>query len=554
MAARLVGLDIGSFAVRAVELSISGGQVTFERFAQVTLPPEAVRDGEVADPAAVGSAIRRLWSDGGFRGRRVVLGVANQRVIVRQAELPAMSEDDLQAALRFEAQELIPIPIDDALLDFQTLDETVGPEGEPRMRILLAAAQREMVRSHLAAVEAGGLSAAAVDVVPFALVRALTRDAPAFDADGRAEAIVCIGGGVTNVVVHEQGIPRFVRVLLVGGNDITEAIARDLNVDLDTAEDLKRRADARSSDLSVARAGEIVAERLVPLVEEIRGSLDYYAAQSQSAAIARVLVTGGGSRTSGLMERLRSQFGGQVEPARPLSGLRMGAVSLSEAEMADLEPVLAVPIGLALAADVPKGTRRISLLPREVAVVREQRRQVIGAVAALGGLAVALLALWAARAGQVADERDKAEEAENRTRTLQREETALSGTNTLTGDITQREGQVQAALGNDVAWTRLFNEVATVIPTDVWLTTFNGATGVNGAPGTVTFAAMGFDQTSTARWLLRIGELKSLTDLWVPNSTKSGAGTASLVNFNSTANLTDQAKSNRAQRFEEDAP
>src|SRR5688500_4430119 len=114
MATRVVGLDIGSFAVRAVELSLGGGQPTLERFAQVTLPPGAVRNGEVVDTGAVGSAVRRLWGQGGFRSKRVVVGVANQRVIVRQAELPAMSEADLQAALQFEAQDLIPIPIEDA--------------------------------------------------------------------------------------------------------------------------------------------------------------------------------------------------------------------------------------------------------------------------------------------------------------------------------------------------------------------------------------------------------------------------------------------------------
>ena len=545
MATRLIGLDIGSFAVRAVELSTGGGQATFERFAQVTLPPGAVRDGEVVDTGAVSSAIRQLWSEGGFRSKRVVVGVANQRVIVRQAEMPEMTEKDLEAALRFEAQELIPIPIEDALLDFQVIDHTVGAEGEQRMRILLAAAQRDMVRTHLAAVEGGGLTPTAVDVVPFALVRALTNQAPAFDLDSTAEAVVCIGGGVTNVVVHEQGIPRFVRVLLVGGDDITDAIARDLNVDVDTAEDLKRRSDATSADVSVARAAAIVADRLVPIVEEIRGSLDYYSAQTQSVPIGRVLVTGGASRTPGVMERLQSQLGSRVEPAHPLAGMRLANVSIPEDRLAELEPMLTVPVGLALAGDVPRGTRRISLLPREVAAVREQRRQVTLAGAAVGGLAVLLLAVWAARAGQVADERSKAEDAEERTATLQRQEQALADTTTLSAEISRRRGQVQAVLFDDIAWTRLFNEVATVIPSDVWLTTFNGTKAV---PSTVNISAMGFDHTSVARWLQRIGDLKSFSNLWVPNATKS----TNTVSFNSTANLTDQARSNRLDRFLED--
>lgn len=560
MATRVVGLDLGTYGVRAVEMAVGGGQPTLVRFAQVTLPHGAVRDGEVVDVGAVSSAVRRLWSEGGFKTKRVVLGVANQRVIVRQAEMPQMTDADLQAALRFEAQDLIPIPVEDAILDSQILEDLVTTEGEPRMRILLAAAQREMVRTHLAAVQGAGLQATAVDVIPFALVRALfDRATQSFTEDGAAEAIVCIGGGVTNVVVHEQGVPRFVRVLLVGGDDVTEAIARDLDVDSDAAEDLKRRADISSTDAAVARAGQVVSDRLTPLVEEIRGSLDYYLAQSQSSPIGRVLVTGGGSRLAGLMERLQSQLGGRVEPAHPLASLRIGPVGLSQAQLAEYEPLMTVPIGLALAGEVTKGVRRISLLPQEVAAVREQRRQAGLAFAGVAGFGAVLLALWLARHGQVSNEQKRADQAEQETARLQAQRNQLSNVTTTQSDLTQRQAQITGVLKNDIAWTRLFNNVATAIPADVWLTSFQGqktATGTSSAAaasqpglGTVTFAAQGFDQTSTARWLLRIGDLTDFTGLWVPSSAKSGSGPLALVSFTSTARLTNTAVSDRLSRY-----
>jgi type IV pilus assembly protein PilM len=119
---RVVSLDIGTYAVRAVELTVGGGEPVLERFAQVVLPPGAVEHGEVMDAAAVATSVRRLWSEGGLRSKRVVVGVANQRVIVRQAEFPVMSEEDFRAALQFEAQELIPMPVDEATLDFQILE------------------------------------------------------------------------------------------------------------------------------------------------------------------------------------------------------------------------------------------------------------------------------------------------------------------------------------------------------------------------------------------------------------------------------------------------
>lgn len=550
MGTRVVGLDIGSFAVRAVELTVGGGEPTLERFAQVTLPSGAVRDGEVVDGHAVSAAIRRLWSEGGFKSKRVVIGVANQRVIVRLAEMPTMTESDLQASLQYEAQELIPIPVDDAILDFQILDEVLTNDGDPRMRVLLAAAQRDMVRSHLAAVEGAGLRADVVDVVPFAMVRALAAASNPFDFDGGAEAIVCIGGGVTNVVVHEQGIPRFVRVLLVGGDDVTEAISRELDVPADQAEALKRQADITSADPGVARAGQVVRDRLAPLVEEVRGSLDYYLAQSQSTSIDRILVTGGGSRMAGLMERLQAQLGANVEPAHPLAGLRIGkGVGLSESDLADVESLLTVPVGLALAGETRKGVRRITLVPREVAVVREQRRQVVLAGAGVALLSTLLVGAWAARGGQLASERDEAKKTELQAQSLEKEVASLGDTISLDTELAQRRTQVTSVLAGDVAWTKLFNEVATVLPSDVWLTSFSGQSG-----GGVTFSAKGFDQTSTARWLQRVADIKSLSGLWVPTSTKTPEGTLPTVTFSSDADLTPAAISNRAQRYLEEKP
>jgi type IV pilus assembly protein PilM len=546
---RAVGLDIGSFAVRAAEVTTSGGAVTLSRFAQVALPPGAVHNGEVVEPDAVSAAIRRLWSEGGFKGRGVIIGVANQRVIVRQAELPAMSEEDMVSALQFEAQELIPIPVEEAILDFQMLETIPGADGENRVRILLAAAQRDMVRSHLAAVEGAGLDASMVDLVPFALIRALDgARADVGDGEAGSEAIIDIGGGVTNVVVHEGGVPRFVRVLLVGGDDITEAIARELDVTIDAAEDLKRRVGDPSPDAAVQQAARIVAERVNPLAEEIRGSLDYYQAQPDAEPIRRILVTGGGARMSGTVERLRQILGDAVELAQPLLGVRIGKTGFSESELDALGPELAVPIGLALAGGTrADGGRRISLLPTENVLLREQRRQMFVAGAAVAALAALLLILWIGRAAQVSSESSKARRAEAQAARTQAQIKSLGDVTSLGTDLSQRQAAISTLLAKDVAWTRLLQEVATVLPNDVWLTQFSGS------DSDVNFTAQGLDQASAARWLLRVGDLKSLTNLWVPSSNKQ-PGPNGQVAFTSTAVLTPAANSDRAQKYSEGTP
>jgi len=223
-------------------------------------------------------------------------------------------------------------------------------------------------------------------------------------------------------------------------------------VHIEEAETLKRQADVSSPDPRVARAGQVVRDRLAPLVEEIRGSLDYYLAQSQTSTIDRILVTGGGSRIAGLMERLQGQLGANVEPAHPLNGLRVGkGIGLDDAELADIESLLTVPIGLAMAGEVRKGVRRITLVPREVAVVREQRRQVVMAGAGVVALATLLVGGWVAQGGRLTDERAQAKKTELQAQSLQREVDSLADTVSLDTELAQRRSQVRSVLENDVA-------------------------------------------------------------------------------------------------------
>jgi type IV pilus assembly protein PilM len=553
MAQRAVGLDVGTSAVRAVELVLGREQVTLTRFGQVALPPGAVRGGEVIDAPAVAAAIRRLWREAGFRSRTVIVGVGNQRVVVRQADLPAMSDEDLRSALQFQAADLIPIPIEDAILDFQVIEEFTTADGD-MIRLLLVAAQRDMVRSLLAGLEGANLSASLVDLVPFALMRALTQASLVSDLEPTAEAIVCVGASITNVVVHQRGVPEFVRMLGVGGDDITQGIATELGVDADTAEDLKRRADPDSPDDLESRTAQIVIAQSSLLIEEIRGSLDYYQAQPEASPIGRIILTGGGSRTIGLHDSLEQTLGITVEEGHPLAGVELARTGIPEERLIENEALLSVPIGLALAARPPEsGQRRISVLPVEVVAGRTQRRQLVLAGAGVGGLFLVLLLLWLARQSQVNDEKDQAAKAEQENASLQQQVAALQSVTALDTQLAQRRQLVTNALADDIAWTRLLQEIATVIPNDVALTSFSGTkAGTSGgttsgtatsasAVGSINVNAQGIDHTSSARWLLRVGDLPSLTGIWLPSSSK-GAG-ASLVTFTSTADLTQAAKS-----------
>ncbi len=344
----VVGLDIGTSGVRAAELSTGKGLATLERFGQVALPPGAVRDGEVIDSEAVAAAIKQLWAQAKFSTKKVVVGVANQKVVVRQVDLPWLPVNELRKSLSYQVQDFIPMPVEDAILDFHPLEEFTNDAGGRMLRVLLVAAARDMVGSAMDAVTQAGLQPTMVDLTSFAVLRALVSGSGV--ASVEAEALVDIGANVTNIVIHQGGVPRFVRILLMGGADITDAVAERLGVSQEQAEAVKQ-----SNGLATAAAvGEShPAARVIEtsggaFVEEVRGSLDYYLAQPGSTRIGRVVLSGGGSLLGGLVERLTAATRIHVEQARPMSGLKIGKTGLTNDQLAYVEPMIAVPVGLAM--------------------------------------------------------------------------------------------------------------------------------------------------------------------------------------------------------------
>ena len=351
MAVTSVGLDIGSSAVRAVQITMGGrGPATLDRLGQVTLPPGSVRDGEIVDAGPVVDALRTLWSRYGFKQRQVFLGVANQQVVVRQMDLPYLPDAELRESLEFQAQDAIPIPIDQAILDFHTLEHYEVEGGDRFSRILLVAAQRQMVDTILGVVDGAKLDPVGLDLDSFAMLRSL---APETMLEGRGgEMLIDIGASVTNIVVHENGIPRFVRILLMGGASITDGLMSALGMSWEDAEDLKART-GMVDEYAFGNEGEaasLITERASRFVDEIRGSLDYYSAQTDAVPVTRAIVSGGASQLPALRERLSDTLRIPVDRGHPMQELKIGNVGLASEQLIEAEPYLAVAIGLALGA------------------------------------------------------------------------------------------------------------------------------------------------------------------------------------------------------------
>ena len=345
MAKVRVGLDIGSTAVRAAEMAIGSDLPTVLRAAQVALPVGAVELGEVRQPELVSEALKELWSRGGFKSREVLLGAGNQRIVVREVTLPFLPEKELRASLGFQVQEFIPMPVDEAVLDYDPIAE-FDQDGRQMIQILLVAAQRAMVDMIVHAAAAARLEPVGLDLIPFALVRAVGSGEAGMDLESSGdEAVIDIGAHVTNICVHARQVVRFVRILPSGGRDITVAIARGLGIEDEEAEKLKRGEEVPGLD--VAEAGRLAISRAAAFVDEIRSSLEFYTAQAQAARVGRVLITGGGSKLEGLLELLRERIPVSVERGQVFLRVK-SQLDLQPDALAEAEPVLAAAVGLGI--------------------------------------------------------------------------------------------------------------------------------------------------------------------------------------------------------------
>jgi type IV pilus assembly protein PilM len=334
----LIGLDVGSTSIRAVETSRGKDSPVITKFGQVPLPDGAVQGGVIHDDTAVTLALRQLWSTTGFRSRKVVLGVTNPQIVVREMSVANLPDRELRRSLPFQVRDSLPLPVERSLLDFYPLEDAGGRE---TVRGLLIAAPKEAVLTAVRAIERAALHVARVDLASFALLRAASR------LDSQVEAIVDIGAQSTSVVVHADGEPLIVRTIPRGGAEITQTVSARLGLALPEAESLKCRVGLRD-DFDPVTA-EVIRSAVGPIINEIRSSFAYLNAGGRQARVARLALSGGGSLLAGLGGALSEQLGVEVIIADPTSRLR----TPHRGKPANFDPLrssAAVSIGLALGA------------------------------------------------------------------------------------------------------------------------------------------------------------------------------------------------------------
>jgi type IV pilus assembly protein PilM len=343
MSRSVIGLDIGSSAVRAVEVS-PGRNPRIRRAGRVALAPGVVQNGQVREPEEVTKAVRRLWHENKFSHKSVRLGIGSGSVLVRQVELDWMPPADLRKAMRYLVADLLPVPVDEANIDHVLLEESEVEERRV-VRILLVATARDGVDEVVRAVQAAGLRPTTADLSPLGLVRAAARMPSLELPPGTSEAVVDVGAETVAVAVHTRGRPRFVRVIPgVGGSGITKALAEASGEEFAAAEELKLRSSLESERAPVHLAGDpvtvVLREAAERVVAEVAETLRFCATSDPDNQPARVVLTGSGSGLPGFDVLCQARLG--------LPVARLGAETGRRGLGPDADPEMTVPFGLCL--------------------------------------------------------------------------------------------------------------------------------------------------------------------------------------------------------------
>jgi type IV pilus assembly protein PilM len=343
-----VGLDVGSSTIKAVELSRKGRSGGFElsHLGVATVPSEAIVQGAFLNASAITEAIREAIDHGKIKTKNVAAAVSGHSVIVKKVSLPAMSREELDEQIRWEAEQYIPFDVNEVNLDFQILG---GGNDDGQMEVLLVAAKKDLIDDYVQVIHEAGLVPVAIDVAAFAVENAF--EANYDDARRQTVALVNVGAQVVNINIVSGGVPCFTRDITTAGNQYTEEIQKALSISFSEAERIKlggRRTD--SQDVVPQEVEQAVQSVTETVIGEISRSLDFYGATSADARIEKVYLGGGASKVSGFAKAFHERTGLAVAALNPLSRM-IPSSRFDDDFLDDLAPALCVGVGLALRAE-----------------------------------------------------------------------------------------------------------------------------------------------------------------------------------------------------------
>jgi type IV pilus assembly protein PilM len=340
----VIGLDIGSSAVKAVELKATGTTYRVAAFGSHPVPPDSIVDGAIIDAGAVADAIRRLFENNKtFKTKDVCASLSGNAVIVKKITLPVMTPAELSESIYWEAEQYIPFDVQDVNLDYQILDAGTGPESRGNMEVLLVAAKKDKISDYTGVIAQAGRHAVVVDVDAFALQNAYEIN---YGLDpGQVVVLLNAGASAINVNILQGDQSVFTRDVSIGGNAYTEALQKDLDLPYDTADQLKKGIAVDGATFEEARP--VLRSVTDNVLLEVQKTFDFFKATASSDHIDKIVVSGGASRVDGFYEMLAERFATPVEEFDPFKTVTWDAQKI-QSDIGDAAATAAVAVGLAL--------------------------------------------------------------------------------------------------------------------------------------------------------------------------------------------------------------
>ena len=339
----IFGLDIGSSAVKAVQLRAAGGVYTLVALGQAPLGPDVIADGAIKDPPAAVEAIRSAVSKAGITATEATIAISGRELIIKKVQIPQVPAKEVHDVVQLEAEHHIPFAIDEVFLDYHTVGQH-----DSQLDLILVAVKKSKVLEYAAVVEEAGLVPTIVDVDSFALGNQFELNFP--EEQGEAVALIDIGASIMKTNVVRGGSTIFARDIPFGGNNYTQAIAQQLKIPFEQAEAAKLGRDVGVRWEAVVPALEAVSRELSL---EVQRTFDYFASTAESERIGKIVLAGGCAQLPGLNDYLSSNWGIPVELARPFERIEVDPAYAEEVNAAG--PALAVAVGLALRRPGDKG-------------------------------------------------------------------------------------------------------------------------------------------------------------------------------------------------------
>lgn len=344
----VVGLDIGSYAVKAVELKLMSKQDTplfeVQKVGYMQLPHDAIVDGMIIDTPAVVETIKMVFESSKITNKRVAISISGNSVIIKKIALPSMETEELAESIIWEAKHNIPYPYEETSVDYAVMKPSGGREDQST-DILLVAAKKDTISNFSTAVGQARKRLEAIEVDLFALQNCYELNYPEMFRQKTA-AVINLGANITNIVIVEKGNPQLFRDLSMGGLLFAEEMSKELNISYDEAEKLLKGIP--SGNIDSERYDHVINLNIENIIEELEKTFSFYeAGERESKRIEQILIGGGLSQIPGLIKKVEEKFQTGTELLNPFRMVNSNNDKIDSIYLEELAPLFGVATGLA---------------------------------------------------------------------------------------------------------------------------------------------------------------------------------------------------------------